>query len=388
MKKSRLLWIFISGLVGLVSLGVYFWQAQKPIEVGSIQVVRETPGSISGFARADGKRPLVFPEDNGSHNDYQTEWWYFTGNLKDGSGNHYGYQLTFFRRALKPAEETPQRPSAWAANQVYLAHFALTDVEGKHFQTSERLERGAVGLAGAEIEQFQVWLDDWKVSETEPGVYQLHAADEAVSIDLSLIDVKGPILQGDEGYSRKGPQPGNASYYYSYPRLTSNGFIEINKERIPVEGLSWMDHEWSTSALSADQVGWDWFSLQLDNGSDLMFFQIRQTDGTIDPYSSGAVISPDGQVQHLTKEDFQIQPLETWKSPHNQAVYPAGWKVTIPELGIKLEITPYLEDQEINLTYTYWEGAVRVSGEMNGLPVSGDGYVELTGYAGSMGSEF
>jgi len=340
-------------------------------------------GEATGFARVEGPRSLDFPADHGPHPDYQTEWWYYTGNLETADGRHFGYQLTFFRRGLEPPAERQERPSNWAADQVYMAHFALTDVAGGQYRAFERFSRGAAGLAGAESPPYRVWLEDWSVEEVEPNIVQLHAAQDGLALDLLLTDLKGPILQGDGGYSQKGPEPGNASHYYSQTRLESVGTVQVGDAQYPVEGLSWMDHEFSTSALAADQVGWDWFALQLDDGSELMVFQIRKADGRLDPFSSGTFVAPDGSTRHLSYDDFQIAVGDTWRSPRSGANYPARWMVTVPAVDLTLEIEPYLADQELNVSYAYWEGAVRIGGA-----VSGSGYVEMTGYAGSMQDQF
>jgi predicted secreted hydrolase len=347
---------------------------------------------LMNYARADGPRPLTFPADHGPHNDFQTEWWYYTGNLQTSDGRHFGYQLTFFRRALVPPAQRVKRESGWATDQAYMAHFALTDVAtnvaGKRFQSSERLSRGAAGLAGAQAEPFGVWLEDWRVEQVGPKVYRLFAAQKDITLDLTLSDRKGPILQGDRGYSQKGAQPGNASYYYSLTRLESSGTVRVGDAAYRVNGLSWMDHEFSTSALSPDQIGWDWFALQLDDGSELMLFQIRRKDGSIDPLASGTVIAPDGTTRQLKRDDFQITTGATWRSPRSGATYPAAWTVKVPALNLTLDIKPYLADQELDVSLRYWEGAVHFTGEHNGRAVSGDGYIELTGYTGSMGGQF
>jgi predicted secreted hydrolase len=342
----------------------------------------------AGFQRADGTLTLTFPQDFGPHPDFQTEWWYYTGNLEDGNGHHFGYQLTFFRRALLPAEQRLPRQSKWASDQVYMAHFALSDIAGEKHYSYERFNRGSAGLAGAQSSPFQVWLDDWQVVQTSAGQYRLIARQDGIEIDLVLQDVKGPILHGDQGYSQKGPEPGNASYYLSQTRLESSGSVRVENDTYQVAGLSWMDHEFSTSALSTGQIGWDWFSIQLDDGSELMVFQIRREDGTIDPYSSGTIIYPDGSTMYLSKESFEINVKDTWTSQQSGAEYPSAWRVTVPEFNLDLEIKPYLSDQEMVVSFVYWEGAVQVIGEMNGTDVKGDGYVELTGYAGSMEGEF
>ncbi len=353
----------------------------------------------AGFARAQGPRPFSFPQDHGPHPEFQTEWWYYTGNLQSAEGRRFGFQLTFFRRALLPPGRLAARASDWAAGQVYMAHFALSDVDGGQHQAFERLQRGAAGLAGAQAAPFQVWLDDWQVVEAAapapcahpnagPCAYRLQAAQDGLALDLRLVDTKGPALQGDQGFSRKGAGAGQASYYYSLTRLESAGTIQLAGQTYAVSGLSWMDHEFSTSALSKDQVGWDWFSIQLDDGSELMLFQIRRADGSLDPYSSGAWIAPNGQVSPLQRDDFQLDVTARWDSPRSGASYPAGWRLNVPRLGLALEVRPRLADQELNLSYAYWEGAVAVSGSSGGQSVAGSGYVELTGYSGSMGGEF
>jgi len=349
------------------------------------------------YLRVEGPADLVFPGDHGPHPDYQTEWWYYTGNLVADGGQRFGYQLTFFRRALVPPFQRTERQSAWAADQVYMAHFSLTDVAGGRYQAFERFSRGAAGLAGAQATPYRVWLEDWQVEEIAPGVTRMRARtgsqdpvlpQEGLALDLVLTDRKGPVLHGDRGYSPKGPMPGNASYYYSLTRMETSGTVQVADTVYPVNGLSWMDHEWSTSGLAADQVGWDWFSIQLDNGSELMVFQLRKEDGSIDPFSSGTFIAPDGSTRHLSRDEFEIAVGDTWRSPHSGATYPARWTVTVPAVGLTVEIEPHLADQELNVSYAYWEGAVRVEGERAGQAVGGNGYVEMTGYAGSMQGQF
>jgi predicted secreted hydrolase/threonine/homoserine/homoserine lactone efflux protein len=346
-----------------------------------------------GFSVATPGTSLKFPTDFGAHPDFQTEWWYYTGNLEDQSGERFGYQLTFFRRALLPPDMHVDRDSTWATEQVYLAHFAVTNVNENWHVAFERISRGAAGMSGAKAEPFEVWLENWQVIQTAPIVYRLIAEDESeenirVSLDLSLNLIKDPVLQGEDGYSQKGLNPGNASFYYSFTRLETTGTIKIDDKEVKVNGYSWMDHEFSTSALAPDQIGWDWFSIQLDDNSELMLFQIRKQDGTIDRYSSGKWIGPEGETLNLYNDNFSVEVLDDWLSPRSGGNYPASWNITIPELDLTLEISPLVQDQELKLTYTYWEGAVEVRGNYNGTQVTGYGYVELTGYAGSMGGEF
>lgn len=363
-----------------------FWPAAQDEDLNAVVV--STPISIEGFRRAEGVAPLNFPADFGPHPDFQTEWWYYTGNLETADGRHFGYQLTFFRRGLLPPSQVPGRESDWATNQIYMAHFTLTDVDGESFLAYERFSRGAAGLAGAQADPYRVWLEDWQVKLTGPNTYQLTAANENIAIDLTLTDEKGPILQGDQGYSQKGAEPGNASYYYSQPRLVSVGSVRIGDETFAVSGLSWKDHEYSTAVLAADEVGWDWFSLQFSDGYELMLYNLRRADGSIAAFSSGTLIAPDGSTTALAYGDFVITAQDTWHSPQTGADYPMGWSVSVPSADLEFEITPYLRDQELDLTFIYWEGAVQISGTHRGDAISGAGYVELTGYAAPFNGQF
>ncbi len=340
---------------------------------------------IEGFARADGTYSLRFPTDFGPHLEYQTEWWYYTGNLETNEGRHFGYELTFFRIGMLPQAQAPARASAWATSQIYMAHFALTDVEGSKFHAFQRYARGAADLAGAESQPYQIWLEDWSVEQSGANSYLLAASNEGLRLELQFADEKGPVLQGNAGYSRKGADANNASYYYSQTRLVTEGEIQIGDDIFKVSGLSWKDHEFSTNALGTGQVGWDWFSIQLDDGNEIMLYQIRREDGSIDPFSSGTLIAPDGSTQPLAREDFEIEIHDHWRSPHSDAVYPMGWTIRIESVHLELEMVPYLFDQELNLSTVYWEGAVQITGEHNGIAVAGAGYVEMTGYAEPLG---
>ena len=345
----------------------------------------ETP---VGFQRAEGPRDWDFSKDFGPHPDYQTEWWYYTGNLEGEKGERFGYQLTIFRRAVLPDIDRVERESAWATEQIYMGHFALSDLStGEHY-AFERFVRGAAGLAGAQAEPYQVWLENWGIEQISESQYRLTAKQDEIALDLLLEDLKGPILHGDRGYSQKGPEKGNASHYYSQTRLESSGTLQTPNGSYQVSGLSWKDHEFSTSALSAGQVGWDWFSIQLVDGSELMVFQIRRSDGSIDPFSSGTWISPNGEVILLERKDFEIQVEDSWHSPNSGAEYPSKWILNIPLLDLNLAVSPLLADQELNISYNYWEGAVDVDGTAKGASTSGSGYVEMTGYASSIEGEF
>lgn len=334
----------------------------------------------AGFARAEIPRDFRFPDDHGPHPEFRHEWWYFTGNLRAPGGRRFGYQLTFFRFALSPAP--PDRISRWAANQAYMAHFAVTDAERSRFHHFERTGRGALGLAGATARPFRVWLDDWsaEAEEASPLPIRLRAREGKVSVDLLLDTARPIVLQGDRGLSRKGASPGNASYYYSMTRLSTRGSVQVEKGTFPVEGNSWLDREWGTSSLEKGQVGWDWFALQLSDGRDLMFYRLRREDGGTDPYSAGTLVLPDGSFRRLSSADVRIEILAFWKSPESGARYPSRWRLLFPSEELELEVVPRVANQELRTTVRYWEGAVEVRGTSRGGPVEGEGYVELTGY--------
>jgi len=340
----------------------------------SNNITRSLSGNdISGFKRVQIPREFKFPQDLGPHPEYQTEWWYYTGNLSSKDGRDFGYQLTFFRRALSPFEIN--RESNWSTNQIYFAHFALSDIESGKFYSSERWSRGALGLAGAESDPYRVWIDNWSI-EGEGDNFKLKANDGPVSIELTMESMKPAVLQGDKGLSQKSGEPGNASYYFSQTRIDTSGSILIGGSEFKVSGLSWLDREWSTSALGENQEGWDWFSIQLDDGREIMLYQLRLKDGGVDNYSSGSFIEKDGAVRQLKADDFKIQVLDTWKSSKTGIEYPSKWQISIPKHDIELNVVPLLRNQELQVSFIYWEGAVKVSGD----GISGKGYVELTGY--------
>jgi len=348
--------------------------AERELAVG--QVLGAAPEA--GFLRAGAPRTFRFPADHGPHPGYRNEWWYFTGNLADAGGRRFGYQLTFFRVALTP--KPPQRASQWAASEIYMAHFALTDVAGRRFRCAERFSRAALGLAGAGGNPLTVRLEDWSATETSPHPWavRLSALDGDTAIDLDLRSLTPEVLNGEGGLSRKGSRPGDASYYYSVPRLATGGTVRVGGQTYRVAGSSWLDREWSTSALEPGQVGWDWFALQLDDGRDLMFYRLRRSDGSTDPHSGGTLVAADGKAQPLRLEDVQLESTRWWKSQKSGARYPTNWRLRVPSRGVELEISPRLDDQELAGSFRYWEGAVAVRG-LNGSP-SGAGYLELTGY--------
>ncbi len=331
-----------------------------------------------GFERAYVPRPFDFPADHGPHPDFRDEWWYVTGHLDGSEGRRFGFQITIFRHGLKRG--LPTRESAWAAQDAYMAHFAVTDVAGRRFVSFQRVSRGAAGLAGAKAQPLRVWLEDWRIEAAPDNGFPWHlqAEQDGVGLSLDISPLKPIVLQGDHGLSRKSAEAGNASYYYSISRLKVAGTLRLHAQEMPVEGLAWLDREWSTSMLADYQTGWDWFSLQLADGTDLMFIQIRHKDGTADPLSSGTLIGADGATTPLAREDVAIQVLDTWESPKGGR-YPARWRLKIKPSGRLLDIRPVLANQELRGNARYWEGAVDIQDAESGAQ-AGRGYVELTGY--------
>jgi predicted secreted hydrolase len=386
MRRFALPFFLLALLTALLVLAVRLITAPPAPQPdrAPIAVAEALGGEAQGFARALAPRRFVFPDDHGPHPDFRTEWWYFTGNLRAADGRHFGYQFTIFRIAL--AAEPVARASAWAAEHAYMAHLALTDVDGRRFYHSERFSRDGLRLAGAQAEPLRVWLHDWRMEGLTAGEafppMRLRAEAADFAIDLTVESKKPVVLQGEQGLSQKSAEPGNASYYYSLTRLRTVGSVRFGAEEAQVEGLSWLDREWSTSALGADQLGWDWFSLQLDDGRELMYYQLRQRDGSPDPHSSGTLVAVDGQSSRLLVDDVQLEILSHWSSPRGGR-YPSRWRLQVASEGLDLEIVPLLADQELHGAFRYWEGAVAVRGRGAGGVVSGNGYVELTGYADS-----
>ncbi len=346
------------------------------------------------FARALEPREFVFPEDHGPHNEYQTEWWYYTGNLTTDNGRHFGYQFTIFRRALVPPDQQAliiDRQSSLAFTQLYFAHFAITDSAANEHVSFEKYSRSAAGLAGAQADPFQVFVEDWSVRTTmgtgSAEAVQIRARKDSYAIELDLISSKPMVLHGDQGLSAKSKDPGNASYYYSMTRMATQGRITTPQGTFAVRGNSWLDREWSTSVLTDNTVGWDWFALQFDDGREVMYFKLREkatsagTGGIV--FDKGTWVSANGDSTLIPSGSATIEVLETWVSPTSGAVYPVKWRMIIPEYGVNITITPRINDQEMNLSQRYWEGAVTFEGASSSGPVRGVGYVELTGYDAS-----
>lgn len=378
MKRIILLTIIV---IAFSIIALVLFNSAQPPQISAAIVGLQANQSIAGYARATDVRDFKFLDDHGPHPAFQTEWWYYTGNLESVDGRRFGYQLTFFRRAITPSETA--RASDWATNQIYFAHFALTDAKNNKHSSTERFSRGAAGLAGATGNPFRVWIENWNATSlnADGSQVQLFAENEGQSIKLTLTSLKLPTLHGNKGLSQKSADAGNASYYISFTRMKTSGIVKVNGEQFAVTGESWMDHEWSTAVLGENAVGWDWFSLQLSDNRELMLFQIRQKDGSIEPLSSGTLIEPDGTTRHLKREEFKIDVLATWTSNQTRATYPARWNVAVPSAGILLELKPIVADQEMTVSIIYWEGAVDASGQSDNKQVNGRGFVEMTGYA-------
>lgn len=367
------------GLVVASAAVVYALWPPPRLPIRATVAVREALAEDrAGFARALAPRPLSFPDDHGPHPDFRTEWWYYTGNLATPAGRHVGFQLTFFRVALAPADES--RASAWATRQLYVAHFAVTDTAGGRFHAASRVSRAALGLAGAEAAPFRVWVEGWS-AQGDGSSTRLCASEGEVALDLSVSPAKPVVLQGDRGLSRKGPEPGNASLYYSFTRMPARGVVRLGGETLEVAGEAWMDREWSTSALGAGVEGWDWFAVQLDDGRELMVYLLRRRDGTVDPFSAGTLVAADGTTRRLDPGAVRVETLAHWTSPRSGVRYPARWRLSVPAAELRLEIEPRLADQELSVGTRYWEGAVAVAGSAAGRLIGGRGYVELVGYA-------
>ena len=376
--------VLILGTLLAVMIAGAFWfgQENKPLEA-TINMAEIFSADLEGYDRAYGPRPIEFPRDHGAHPNFKLEWWYYTGNLKTESGRRFGYQFTIFRNALAPIDSlSGSSSSTWRTNQLYFSHFTVSDIENEAFYAFERFSRGAAGLAGVQAAPFRAWVESWNVSQVGSSMppMRIQASQDNVSIDVSMDLAKPIVLQGNDGYSPKGTTPGNASYYYSMPRLKTEGTVTINEEEFKVEGLSWMDREWSTGLLTEEQEGWDWFSIQLEEGRDIMYGVMRAKSDDVSPYSDGTLIARDGSKRQLERGEVVLDVLDTWESPRG-GTYPSKWRMQLVSEGLDLYIEPYFNDQELNIATRYWEGAVRIEGTEDGVPVSGSGYVELVGYA-------
>jgi predicted secreted hydrolase len=328
----------------------------------------------------------AFPRDHGAHEEFRTEWWYYTGQVTTKDGRPFGYELTFFRRGM-PRDQTKTLPSQWAVTHLYLAHFAISDLSKGRFHYADKMSRAGLGKAGAARDRLHVWIDGWSAESPSaaPDTQILQAADGDMAIQFTVSPAKPLVVHGTDGISRKGSAIGQASHYYSFTRLATTGTLTIGNESFDATGTSWMDHEFGSADLDKNLVGWDWFSLQLDDQRELMLYRLRRADGSAHPASSGTLIDRDGHGHHLLIGDFTLEPISYWTSPVSKARYPQRWRLTIPSQQLSLELVPRMAEQELSpkrsTQITYWEGAIETTGTAQGKPIHGQGYMELTGYA-------
>jgi putative ABC transport system permease protein len=368
-------------LATLASSGCADSAGPAPEDAGTLDAARLLGGDPEDerYARVTGPREFEFPADHGEHPAYRNEWWYLTGTLRDAQGRAFGFQYTLFRFAMAPPQEGEPR-EGWRSRQVYMAHLAVTHVEEAAHRHAERVARPGAGVAGVIAAPFQAWLQDWRLASERGAFLPLRLDAQATDFGLELRFLSGRpmVLQGEAGYSRKGRARGNASHYYSYTRLPTRGLLRWDDQLFEVEGTAWMDREWGSSVLDPDVVGWDWLSLRLRDGRDLMLFQLRQQDGGVSEFSAGSRVNPAGEVRRFDRQGFGMQPLRHWRSPDTGREYPVDWQVSVPAEGLDLTIRAVVPNQEMRTSVRYWEGMVEAldaSGE-----VLGEGFLEMTGY--------
>lgn len=347
-------------------------RTEESVRFSPVDILRM--GITDGFERAESSRQFSFPTDHGPHPGFRNEWWYLTGNMVSAEGRRFGYQITFFNAALQPETEIQSTDSGWKSNRLWMAHAAITDVEGERHYAVERFSRDNPGLAGAQINPFKVWLEDWSlVSRNNEFPWSIEVKDEEFAFSLTISPQKNLVLQGVDGLSQKSPAAGNASYYYSFTRLATRGSIRLHDESFQVLGLSWLDREWSTSALAADQTGWDWFSLQFDDGQELMYYQLRDREGLAHSSSQGNWTDNLAKQTSINREDIQLGELESWISPSG-IMYATVWQMQYANNS--WIIRAVVEDQLMDVAVEYWEGAVDVINSETGEQV-GRGYLEM-----------
>lgn len=368
--------IVIAALVALVAMAWLVQRIeQREPDASGVSGTALLNAAPDAFRRVTGPEPLVFPADHAMHPGFRNEWWYFTGNLIDAAGQRYGFQFTLFRFATEP-DERPD--SDFASDAVWMAHFAVSDVADQRFISGERFARGALGLAGATTDEW--WLRDWTVTRTEDG-WRLRAQVDDASLDLDLVPLKPVVLQGDSGYSQKGPAKGNASRYYSITRMDADGRLVLDGNAVQVTGSAWLDREWGSSQLGAGIAGWDWFALQFDDGRDLMLYRLRTDAGTASRFSAGVLVEPDGSYRVLGRDDFDFEEIRRWRDRLG-VTWPVAWRVTLPAEDLEFEVRPAFDAQRWYATVGYWEGAVDVIDPASERTL-GRGYLELSGYADS-----
>jgi predicted secreted hydrolase len=327
-----------------------------------------------------------FPRDHGAHPPFKTEWWYFTGELHTADGREYGYEVTWFRQGVLPVR--PRGASRFVVQDFKFAHFALSDIGAGRFHFVQKVSRGAYGDAGNGDGSpgALAWIDDWRLTVEPTGDWRIVATNEGISLDLRVTPQKPPVIEGEKGVSVKSAGEGHASCYYSYTRMATRGALTLpGAAPLAVTGETWFDHEWATNQLAPDQAGWDWFSLQLSDDTELMLYRMRLKNGQADAASSGTFIPRSGVPVYLKAGDFILTPLDWWRSPGTHGAYPIRWRVQIPRLKMDVQVSTPLEDQELSLpSIAYWEGLIHIVGDSGGAAITGHGYLELTGYTAAL----
>ncbi|MBR7629946.1 carotenoid 1,2-hydratase [Aeromonas popoffii] len=349
--------------IGLLLASALYGTAATASDLGTL-----LGGGNDNFKKALPGQPIQLPADHGAHPDYRSEWWYLTGNLKDEQGREYGLQWTLFRQGI---EQEIKSDNPWLTPQLWLAQFAITDLGKGSHQQDERTSRQGPGLAGASGGEY--WIKEWVLTSRGESLFPatLRVQSKVGDLTLQISAAKPVVLQGKQGYSEK--SPGNASFYYSYPRLTLSGTLTLDGETRTVTGQGWFDHEWSSSVLADWQSGWDWFSLQFEDGRELMLFRLRTKAGRTEPENRyGILIERDGSSRVLSPDDITLTPGKTWRGPKGQA-YPVEWQLKAADMN--LTIRARQPNQAMTGRFDYWEGAVTVEGDAKGL-----GYLEMTGY--------
>lgn len=366
--------LFLVLLIAAVAVGWLVFRVERAdpdaAALSGTALLNTAPES---FKRVTGPEPLSFPADHAVHPGYRNEWWYFTGNLAAADGRRFGFQFTLFRFAAEPFD-APDSP--FSADAVWMAHLAVSDIDQRRFISRERFARGALGLAGATEDRW--WLRDWEVVRTDSG-WRLTAALDDGRVELALDPAKPIVLQGERGYSQKGPDPGNASRYYSITRMQASGRLQLGGATHDVDGTAWLDREWGSSQLGEGIAGWDWFALQFDDGRDLMVYRLRTEDDRASRFSAGVLVQPDGDYEVLERDDFELEPTRRW-TDRTGSTWPVAWRVRVPDGGLDLEVRPTFDEQRWYASFGYWEGAVSVVEAGTQQPV-GRGYLELSGYA-------
>ena len=374
----------MKNLIGMVLIVLLAACNQEPSGTTGVSLHKELGGAAGGYQRACSQRQFSFPQDHAAHKAYRNEWWYVTGNIESTDGEKFGFHITFFRIANQAQANTNNawRANSWSSDEFYMAHFAVT-AEGGEIQTYERFARSAAGLAGAEPDNtnnINIWLDDWKLNTTTNNgklTWQLQLKEKDTRLKLTLVPQKPLVLQSDAGYSQKSADPCNASYYYSYTRLQTSGTLELAGKTYQVNGHSWLDREWSSSALGDDQSGWDWFALQLDDGTDIMLYQLRKRDGNRDTHSHAVEIDQAGNAKEIPIDNINLTVTRWWQSGNGNR-YPVAGEIYRKDTDQTIAYAPLVDNQELDLTIRYWEGAIELS-TPQGQNI-GRGYMELTGY--------